>query len=135
MLSRRLIGSIGTVSLTATCEGNQSAGLKAPTDFPSNATGLVVRNLTAPVAPATGAGIVLSHQGSPVALSLSFAGDSFAIRTAGNGIELSNTGDDGADGSRGNAGKAGQNVGSATLRASGPILAGDAEMRHISLQA
>ena len=47
--------TVDSSTLTVTCSGNQSAGVKSGTDFPDNKYNNVdVDNLTTPIAPASG---------------------------------------------------------------------------------
>ena len=71
------------VSLTATCEGNQSTGLRAPNDFPIGITRIVVRNLNAPISTSGASGIKNVHTGALTSASIEFFGDRYALTSSG----------------------------------------------------
>jgi hypothetical protein len=112
------------VSLIATCQGDQSGGLKAPTDFPVNTIGVVVHDLNRPMAPSAGDGISLNRSGALAALSIQFVGDAFPLSTVGfgHGLMLKHVSADGSGGSFGGGnGHAGSASAATTIRAHGTI--------------
>ena len=77
----------------AICQGNQSNGISSGTDFPGTYTILLVNNLTANIAPASGTNGIEFTSTSPITLSVDTGPHMIVTTGGGIGIFTSSNGD------------------------------------------